>query len=139
MESAYGIGVIAGGLLLGVWGGFRRRILTTMLGLAIAGLTILLLGLLPAGQLGAALGIILVCGVALALTDGPLFAVLQSTIAPEMQGRVLMLFASLVTLTSPIGLVAAGRSRTRSESRCGTSPPGRCASPPGSPVSSSPP
>jgi DHA3 family macrolide efflux protein-like MFS transporter len=108
MESAYGIGVIAGGLLLGVWGGFRRRILTTMLGLAIAGLTILLLGLLPAGQLGAALGIILVCGVALALTDGPLFAVLQSTIAPEMQGRVLMLFASLVTLTSPIGLLIAG-------------------------------
>lgn len=108
MESAYGIGIVAGGLLLGVWGGFRRRIYTTMAGLAIAGLTILLLGLLPSGQFGAALAILLVCGGTLALVDGPLFAVLQSTIAPDMQGRVIMLFVSLVTLTSPLGLLIAG-------------------------------
>ena len=33
VNSASGIGVIVGGLALGVWGGFKRKILTTLLGL----------------------------------------------------------------------------------------------------------
>lgn len=33
VESAMGIGVFAGGVLLGAWGGFQRKILTSMLGL----------------------------------------------------------------------------------------------------------
>ena len=31
MQSASGMGLLAGGLLLGVWGGFRRRIVTVLL------------------------------------------------------------------------------------------------------------
>ena len=38
----------------------------------------------------------------------PLFAVLQGSVAPEVQGRVFTLFGSLVTVTSPIGLAIAG-------------------------------
>ena len=38
----------------------------------------------------------------------PLFAVLQGSVAPEVKGRVFMLFGSLVTVTSPIGLAIAG-------------------------------
>jgi DHA3 family macrolide efflux protein-like MFS transporter len=33
VESAMGIGMIAGGTLLGVWGGFKSKILTSMVGL----------------------------------------------------------------------------------------------------------
>lgn len=33
MESAMGIGVMTGGALLGIWGGFKRKILTSMVGL----------------------------------------------------------------------------------------------------------
>ena len=50
----------------------------------------------------------LIMGVAVSLTDGPLFAVLQGTVAPEMQGRVFNLFGSLISFTSPIGLAIAG-------------------------------
>jgi DHA3 family macrolide efflux protein-like MFS transporter len=35
-------------------------------------------------------------------------AILQSTVSPEMQGRVFTLFGSLITITSPIGLSLAG-------------------------------
>ncbi len=108
MESAFGIGVVAGGLLLGVWGGFRRRILTMNMALIVSGLATLLLGLLPASQLGIALGTMLVSGAAMALLDGALTALMQSTVAPEMLGRVWMLFASLIGITSPLGLAIAG-------------------------------
>ena len=33
INSAWGIGVVLGGLILGVWGGFRRRMLTSLSGL----------------------------------------------------------------------------------------------------------
>jgi DHA3 family macrolide efflux protein-like MFS transporter len=108
MESAFGIGIVAGGLLLGVWGGFRRRIFTVNLGLILAGLMTLALGLLPADQLAIALGVMLISGGASALLDGALSALMQTTIAPEMLGRVWMLFASVVGITSPLGLAIAG-------------------------------
>jgi DHA3 family macrolide efflux protein-like MFS transporter len=42
------------------------------------------------------------------MIDGPLFAVLQSVVAPEMQGRVFMLVISMAKAMSPLGLVIAG-------------------------------
>lgn len=108
VESAFGLGIIVGGLLLGVWGGFKRRILTTLMGISSAGSLLVVLGLLPSGWFAVAVSVLFVGGVAVALCDGPLFAVLQSTVAPDMQGRVFMLFGSLINVTSPIGLVVAG-------------------------------
>lgn len=108
MESTFGIGLILGGLGLGMWGGFKRRILTTMLGILVLGVCMTLLGLLPGTALVLAIAALFVMGMAVALTDGPLFAVLQGTVAPEMQGRVFMLFGSLIALSSPVGLIIAG-------------------------------
>jgi len=108
MESAFGVGLVSGGVLLGLWGGFKKRIHTIALGITGIGACMALVGLLPATGLAVAVGAMFVMGAAAALTDGPLFAILQSTVAPEMQGRVFMLFGSLVTLTSPVGLAIAG-------------------------------
>jgi DHA3 family macrolide efflux protein-like MFS transporter len=49
-----------------------------------------------------------VIGLMVPLVDGPLMAILQSTVAPEMQGRVFTLFGSLIWITSPLGLALAG-------------------------------
>ncbi len=108
LEGAVGIGMVIGGLLLGVWGGFKSKIMTAMMGLGVGGIMIALLGVLPSDAFLLAVGTIFLMGVFISLVDGPLFAVLQSTIAPDMQGRVFMLFGSLVSITSPIGLVIAG-------------------------------
>lgn len=108
LEMAAGVGTILGGLLLGVWGGFKRRIATTMLGVTLIGLLMLAFSVLPPALFSAALALMLLIGASAALVDGPLFAVLQGSIAPEIQGRVFMLFGSLVTLTSPVGLLIAG-------------------------------
>lgn len=50
LSSSWGIGLIAGGLTLSVWGGFRRKIYTSLMGLFGMGLGTLLVGVAsPAG------------------------------------------------------------------------------------------
>ncbi len=87
IESAWGIGMVAGGLILGAWGGFRRRILTSMFGLVAMGLAILLVGFVPASAFWLAVGLMLVVGFMNPIVNGPLLAVVQAVVAPEMQGR----------------------------------------------------
>jgi DHA3 family macrolide efflux protein-like MFS transporter len=100
--------MLAGGLTLGVWGGFRRRMLTVLAGLSCAGLSIALMGVLPGSAFSAAVGVVFVTGFMLAVTNGPVFAVLQANVAPEMQGRVFALIGSLSAAMAPLGLLVAG-------------------------------
>ena len=44
----------------------------------------------------------------ISLIDGPIMAIFQASIEPELQGRVMMLFGSLISSTVPIGLIIAG-------------------------------
>lgn len=108
MQSAWGIGMLGGGLLLSVWGGFRRRILTSMLGLLVIGTGSLLVGILPSAAFWLALGAMLFMGIGNPITNGPLMAVIQATVAPEMQGRVFTLLISVASGMTPLGLMVAG-------------------------------
>lgn len=108
LQSAYGVGMILGGLLLSAWGGFRRRVHTSLMGLVIGGLGIMGVGIAPAGELWFALMSLFVAGFMNPLINGPLYAVLQSSVAPEMQGRVFTLISSLSTAMMPISLAVAG-------------------------------
>ena len=108
MESAMGIGVIAGGLLLSVWGGFKRRLFTSMLGLMGIGAGSLLIGLAPAWAYPLAVAGMLLMGIFSPVTNGPLMAVLQESVEPEMQGRVFSLIDSAAGLIAPLGLILAG-------------------------------
>jgi len=108
MESAWGIGVVAGGLTLSAWGGFRRRVLTSLVGIIVLGAGIAALGLIPASGFRVAVAVLFVVGFTGPMIDGPLFAVLQSVVAPEMQGRVFLLVVSMAKAISPLGLIIAG-------------------------------
>jgi DHA3 family macrolide efflux protein-like MFS transporter len=108
LEALFGAGVIAGGLLLGTWGGFRRRILTSLTGLVLMGFSVLALGLVPAGLFGLALLAAIMIGAMSTLTNGPVMAIFQSVVSPEMQGRVLTLLGSLAGAMAPLGLILAG-------------------------------
>ena len=108
VESAFGAGFIAGGLLLSAWGGFRRRIATTLLGISGLGVGTLLVGLAPANLFVLALVGMLLTGLMNPIANGPLFAVLQSSVRPEMQGRVFSLINSLATAMALLSLLVAG-------------------------------
>ncbi len=108
LEAAMGVGIVVGGLVLSVWGGFRRKIYTTMLGFVVSGASLVVLGLAPSGSFGMALAAISVVGLVMPLIDGPIMAIVQAKVAPEMQGRVFTLLISLLGVTSPISLAIAG-------------------------------
>ncbi len=108
MEAAMGLGLVAGGLGLGAWGGFKRKMLTSLMGVALAGAGIGSVGFVPAGIIGAAVALVFVAGAALSLANGPLFAIMQATVAKDMQGRVFTLLGSLSGAMMPLGLALAG-------------------------------
>lgn len=108
VESAFGIGVITGGGILGAWGGFKRRILTTFLGLIGIGIGAFMLGLAPSSLLILAIAGSLVIGLMMPMVNGPIFAVMQSTVEPDIQARVMSLLGSVSAGAAPIGLAIAG-------------------------------
>ena len=108
LEAGFGIGVLAGGLLLGVWGGFKNRIMTSLLGVAGIGVGILLMGLAPVSLFALAVFGMLLGGVMSSLANGPLTAIFQANVAPDMQGRLFALLGSGSAAMMPLGLAIAG-------------------------------
>ncbi len=108
LESFSGAGFILGGLILSAWGGFKRRILTSLVGLCATGVGCLVMGLLPPTAFVIAVGTMLFIGVVNPIVNGPLLAAVQAAVAPEMQGRVFTLINSMAAGMSPIGLIIAG-------------------------------
>jgi len=108
VESAMGAGMIIGGALLGIWGGFSRKILTSLVGLMGMGAGTLILALAPASAIFLAVGGALLVGIMTPITMGPFFAVIQSTVDPDMQARVFSLLSSVGTGIAPLGLIVAG-------------------------------
>lgn len=108
MQSAVGIGVIIGGVTLGIWGGFKRRILTVLLALALDGMVIMVIALTPVEGFSIAIVAIFMAGFLETIVFGMSGAVGQAIIPPEMQGRVFSLLSSLGQLMAPLGLAIAG-------------------------------
>ena len=108
IESAWGVGVVTGGLILGVWGGFKRKITSVLTGLIGMGLGMLLVWLAPAHLFWLALAGMAFSGVSHPITNGPFHAIIQSRVAPEMQGRVFTLVSSLATAAVPLSMLVAG-------------------------------
>jgi DHA3 family macrolide efflux protein-like MFS transporter len=108
LQAAEGSGIIAGGILLSVWGGFRRKIMTSIAGLVGLGIGALTVGLAPAGLMWLALVGMLIMGFTAPLTNGPFMAIMQTVVRPDMQGRVFTVLGSITMGIAPLGLAVAG-------------------------------
>ena len=108
VDTAWGVGMISGGLLLSAWGGFKRKIATTMTGIIGIGLGVIFVGLAPAGWFGMALAGMFLVGVTNPIANGPLMSIVQSMVKPEMQGRVMGLINTFATGITPLSLMVAG-------------------------------
>lgn len=107
-DSLFGGGMILGGLFLGIWGGFKRRIITSMLGVFGMGVGVITVGLAPANLFFVALAGMAAIGFTSPVTNGPIQAIIQAAVKPEMQGRVMSLINSAATAMSPLSLALAG-------------------------------
>jgi DHA3 family macrolide efflux protein-like MFS transporter len=108
LEAAIGIGMVAGGLLLGAWGGFKSRILTGFAGAIVMGVGVGFVGLAPDNLYVMALGGMALTGLMNPIVNGSIFALLQAKVPPEMQGRVFTLMMSGTAAMAPLGLAVAG-------------------------------
>jgi DHA3 family macrolide efflux protein-like MFS transporter len=108
MQSSWAVGFLVGGILLSAWGGFRRKILTAILGMFGAALGLLFVGVAHQVAFQLALAGIFIAGLMNVLINGPAFALLQIVVAADMQGRVISLVISLANAMTPIGLAIAG-------------------------------
>lgn len=108
MGTIEGLGVLCGGLILAAWGGFRRRVITLLLGVVLQGAGVLLIGLAPENAFALALAGNLLWTLVRPILDGSVFAMVQSIVPPERQGRVFSIMLSGAGASSLLGLSIAG-------------------------------
>ena len=108
IQSANGLGMILGGLLLGIWGGFKSRVKTAFVALVIAGVSILGFSQTPPDVFPLAVVSIFIFGVTNSIANSSFFAALQTLVPPEVQGRVFTLAMAASTIAQPVGLAVAG-------------------------------
>ena len=106
--SLFSLGVLLGGLLLGIWGGFKRKIITAQSGLVLMGLLSAVIGFLPANMLWVGMIVNMLFGLTQPIVNGSYGATLQAAIAPDMQGRVFSFIFSAAMLVSPLALMISG-------------------------------
>jgi MFS transporter, DHA3 family, macrolide efflux protein len=107
VQSAGAIGAVAGGILMSVWGGFRRRVHGVLLGWILFSL----FGMLFLG-IGQGLAVWIPAMVIMSLC-GPLInasnqAIWQSKVAPDLQGRVFSARRLIAWFSNPISPIIAG-------------------------------
>lgn len=106
VQTAAALGAIAGGVLLGIWGGFKRQVHGVLLGWALAGAAAVAFGLSrsPAAWL---------ITIFIGLTFTPLInssnqSIWQSKVPPDIQGRVFAARRLIAWLIAPISTAIAG-------------------------------
>lgn len=106
-ESVFAAGMLLGGIVLGVWGGFQRKTTTVLLSIAVMGIALLIAGVLPASGF---IAFVVCCAIMgfFAPFYGVQTAIYQEMVRPEYLGRVFSLSLSTMSLAMPLGLIAAG-------------------------------
>jgi DHA3 family macrolide efflux protein-like MFS transporter len=107
LESIMGVGVVVGGLLLGVWGGFKSKIFTSLSGVVGLGFGVFLFGIAPANMFWAAVVAMGLLGFMNPMANGPLQAIMQARVPAEMQGRVMGVTSSICTAMMPLSMMIA--------------------------------
>jgi DHA3 family macrolide efflux protein-like MFS transporter len=106
IEIAFSIGMMAGGILIGLWGGFKNRIYTMALAFFLFGLTAVGLGLTPNFWLYIA--IMAAAGIFMPLFNTPAIVMLQSKVDPAFMGRVFSVVSMVGSIMMPAGMLIFG-------------------------------
>ena len=108
VEIAWGVGMLAGGALLGIKKIRVSEITMINTTFIVLGLTFALSGVLPASGFWIFTGLTLIGGITMSVYSGAFMVVMQTTIEPELLGRVLSIYGSLTMLPSMFGLMQTG-------------------------------
>lgn len=105
-EMTYSLGMVAGGLLITSWGGFKKKLNTTMLAGAVYGMLMIGMGTAPVFIL------YLLCNTLIGITspcyNAPITVTIQESVSPDMHGRVFSLLQIASSCALPLGMTLFG-------------------------------
>ena len=105
-EIVFSGGSIIGGLLIGVWGGFKNRSLTLLLACSAFGLTTLIMGFSP--DYWFYLGAMLPMGITMPFINTSSMTIMQTNVKPELMGRTFGLSSIVFSGAMPLSMVVFG-------------------------------
>ncbi len=106
IEVFFSAGMLAGGGILAVWGGFRHRFRTMLLSVYIMALCTVALGFAP--PFWVYLGIMGIFGIGFGFYNTPSMVLLQETVEDEFLGRVMSVSTMLFTSMMPLAMLLFG-------------------------------
>ncbi|GGH29741.1 MFS transporter [Sphingobacterium alkalisoli] len=108
IEIVWGIGMLIGGTVLGVFKVKASKVILINAMHLVLGLSFILCGWLPSGWFVGFAAATILSGIALSVFSASFTTILQLEVAPGMLGRVFSLYFSVAVLPSVIGLLFTG-------------------------------
>ena len=106
VELAGFIGMVAGGILMSIWGGFKNRVTTMSVGLIAFGSLAIGMGL--SKQFALYLTLMIIYGVAITMVQTATTTLIQEKAEISMQGRVFGLLGAMYSGFLPVGMAIFG-------------------------------
>ena len=106
VELAGFIGMVAGGILMSIWGGFKSRVTTMSVGLIAFGSLAIGMGL--SKQFALYLALMIIYGVAITMVQTATTTLIQEKAETSMQGRVFGLLGAMYSGFLPVGMAIFG-------------------------------
>ncbi len=108
VEFIFAGGLLLSSLVVGLWGGMKRRFLMVSLAIGLLGAASWVSGILPVNGFWVFAGCCFFMGMSGTFINVPLMAYTQESTAPEMMGKVFAFLMTAMMLAMPVGLLIAG-------------------------------
>ena len=105
-EMTYSFGMIVGGAIIASWGGFKKKLNTTLVAGGFYGIMMIGLGVAPVFI--AYLICNMLIGIASPCYNTPITATIQENVAAEMQGRIFSFMQIATSCALPLGMMFFG-------------------------------
>ena len=106
IEVAFSAGLLTGGLIIGIWGGFKNRTYSLALSTLLFGIETILLGIIT--NFWAYLACMAAIGLVSPLFMSPMAAIFQSRVDQDYMGRVFSVLTMIASVMMPFGMVIFG-------------------------------
>jgi len=105
-EITFSVGMIIGGIVMSVWGGFRNKVYTMALSSIVMGICTFALGVIPVFWIY--LFFMVVFGIAMPMFNTPSTVLLQEKVDENYIGRVFGVYGMISSAVMPLGMLIFG-------------------------------
>ena len=105
-ELGFSIGMLIGGIVVAVWGGFKNKTVTVIFGTIIFGAATIGLGLM--NIFGLYIVCMAVCGAAVPFFNTASLSIFQIKVDSEYMGRIMSVITMISSLVMPLGMLVFG-------------------------------